>query len=75
MQAIYCEKCHNKKMIGHVSDVLNKIEKMEHISSVSRSCISYCGPGKENFFALVDDELITGDTLDEMLQKIEEFRW
>ncbi len=73
MKVTYCEKCHNKKMIGSIENALNEFKKLDNVSTVSRSCISYCGPGKDSFFAIVDDELITGDSVSDLVNQVKEF--
>lgn len=73
MQVIYCKKCHERKRGANFNDVLNKIAKLKNVTQVSDECISYCGPGRTEYFSLVDDELISGESLEDLLKNIEEF--
>ncbi len=73
MEVIYCKKCHERKRLGNFEDTLRKINNLENVSSVRGDCISYCGPGKKEFFSLVDDELVSGTTLEDLINNIKEF--
>ncbi len=74
MNLTYCKKCHDRKMVGSFESVVKIFEKMEHISSVGEACTSYCGPGRSEYHVIVDDELISTKTLEQLIKEVEEYK-
>ncbi len=71
----YCRKCHDKKRIKNYNDVIVEIENITAIPNSDDKCISYCGPGSNNFFIMHDDEIIEDPDYKKFIEKIKEVTW
>jgi uncharacterized protein YuzB (UPF0349 family) len=49
---------------------LEKLEKDPNLDIVEYGCLSYCGKCARSLFALVNGEVVTGNTPDELVENI-----
>ena len=68
----YCRKCHEKRRGKNFDDTIKEIEKIVGSKMIDYDCQSYCGPGRKKNFVIIDDEIIEGNSLDELLVKLKE---
>jgi uncharacterized protein YuzB (UPF0349 family) len=52
---------------------LEKLEKDPNLDIVEYGCLSYCGKCARSLFALVNGEVVTGNTPDELVENIYTF--
>ncbi|MBD8070464.1 YuzB family protein [Bacillus sp. PS06] len=52
---------------------LEKLEKDPNLDIVEYGCLSYCGKCARTMFALVNGEVVTGSTPDELVEHIYQF--
>lgn len=66
--------CENNFSHG-TEEIMNKLkEEFSDIEVSVEPCLGYCGDCAEGPFALVDDELITEGTAEELYKKIKDMR-
>ncbi len=75
MDVIYCKKCHIRKRGIDYNKAADEIKEILGADSVDDICVSYCGPGAKEYFAVVEDELVTADTYEELLTTLKEETW
>lgn len=73
MEILYCKKCHEKKCGENFGKTVARLEAIKGVESVQNYCISYCGPGRKQYFCTIDDELVVAQTLEELIKNIEEY--
>lgn len=66
---IYCKKCHNKKRSSSYETAKETIEKNYPGAEIVDMCMSTCGLGKKKFFIQIEEEVKTGQTLEEILKQ------
>ncbi len=71
MEVIYCKKCHEAKRTKNYDKAVEEIQTITNAEEVEDYCMSYCGPGTKEHFAVVDDEIISSDTYEGLLNKLE----
>ncbi len=71
-QIIYCQKCHQKKRFNSYEKAILNIESQTGYK-VKDMCVSTCGLGKKQFFAQIDDDLITANTFESLIEQIKEY--
>ncbi len=70
MDVIYCKKCHDRKRVKNYDAATAEIQAVTGAEYVDDLCVSYCGPGAKNHFAVVDDEIIGADTYEELIEEL-----
>ena len=50
-----------------------KLEKDPNLDVIEYGCLSYCGKCSESFFALVNGEVVTGETPDDLVDNIYQY--
>ncbi|WP_416147084.1 YuzB family protein [Salipaludibacillus sp. HK11] len=53
--------------------VMEELEKDPDLDVIEYGCLSFCGQCARNRFALVNGEVVTGDTNDDLLKNIYTF--
>ncbi|MBM7694699.1 uncharacterized protein YuzB (UPF0349 family) [Peribacillus deserti] len=51
-------------------EALEKLERDPDLDIVEYGCLGYCGKCAASFFALVNGEVVTGESPDELVQNI-----
>lgn len=72
MKINYCEKCHNKKRAGSYEKFVNEIKKKNEDIHIENECQSTCGPGKNNFIAGIEDEIIIEKDQEKFVKEVNE---
>jgi len=54
-------------------EVKEQLEKDSDLDVIEYGCLSFCGQCSRSRFALVNGEVVTGDTNDELLKNIYKF--
>lgn len=69
MKIKYCDKC---KRRGHLvkHQLIPKLQKQFPDAEFEVGCLSFCGPGSQQPFVFVDDELVYAKTDDELIDKL-----
>lgn len=49
---------------------LEKLEKDPNLDIIEYGCLSYCGKCASSLYALVEGEVVTGETPDELVENI-----
>jgi uncharacterized protein YuzB (UPF0349 family) len=49
---------------------LEKLEKDPNLDIIEYGCLSYCGKCASSLYALVDGEVVTGETPDQLVENI-----
>jgi uncharacterized protein YuzB (UPF0349 family) len=52
---------------------LERLEKDPNLDIIEYGCLSYCGKCARTLFALVNGEVVTGDTPDDLVDNIYQF--
>lgn len=52
---------------------LEQLEKDPNLDIIEYGCLSYCGKCARSFFALVNGEVVTGKTVEELVENIYQF--
>ncbi|WP_080844234.1 YuzB family protein [Cytobacillus gottheilii] len=52
---------------------LEELEKDYDLDVIEYGCLGYCGKCSEHMFALVNGEVVTGDTAEELVNNIYQF--
>jgi len=60
-------------LAGGSQKALEKLEKDPNLDIVEYGCLSYCGKCARSLFALVNGEVVTGNTPDELVENIYTF--
>ncbi len=71
MEVIYCKKCHEAKRTKNYDVAVTEIKAASSAKEVDDYCMSYCGPGVKEHFAVVDDEIISSETYDGLIKELE----
>lgn len=53
--------------------VKEKLERDPNLDVIEYGCLSYCGKCSSSLYALVDGEVVTGESPEELLEKIYQF--
>ena len=72
MKVNYCQKCHDCKRIKNISIVEKELNDILGEQQIATRCVSYCGPGREKHFILIDDEIIDATSYEELLNILKE---
>ncbi|MGL4589344.1 MAG: DUF1450 domain-containing protein [Mycoplasmatales bacterium] len=72
MQVGYCKRCHDKKRIKSIEKVNEDLQAILKTDEISNQCLSYCGPGANDHFVLVDDMIISAKKYDDLLEKLKD---
>lgn len=51
-------------------EVLERLERDPNLDIIEYGCLGYCGRCSSNLYALVNGEVVFGDTTDELVDKI-----
>lgn len=70
MDVVYCKKCHERKRVKKYEAATEEIKSITGAKYVDDLCVSYCGPGAKEHFAVVDDEIIEADSYDELIEEL-----
>ncbi|EIJ80693.1 DUF1450 domain-containing protein [Bacillus methanolicus] len=52
---------------------LEQLERDPNLDIIEYGCLGYCGKCAEHLFALVNGEIVTGETPDELVENIYQF--
>ncbi|MBU7595459.1 YuzB family protein [Metabacillus halosaccharovorans] len=52
---------------------LEKLERDPNLDIIEYGCLSYCGKCGHSLYALVNGEMVTGDTPDELVENVYTF--
>jgi len=63
--------CENNYQFG-TDKVKEKLEDLEGFIVEEEGCCGYCGECSEGAYALVDEEVVTAEKAEELLEKIKE---
>ncbi len=72
MEVIYCKKCHETKRTKNYDVACKEIKTAMNIDEVDDYCMSYCGPGTKEHFAVVDDEIISSTSYEGLIDELKE---
>ncbi len=70
MDVVYCKKCHDRKRVKQYEAATEEIMSVTGAEYVDDLCVSYCGPGAKEHFAMVDDEIIEANSYDELIEEL-----
>lgn len=52
---------------------MEKLERDSNLDIIEYGCLSYCGKCSATLYALVEGEVVTGETPDDLVEKIYEY--
>ncbi len=70
MDIVYCKKCHDRKRVKNYEAATAEIMAITGSGYVDDLCMSYCGPGAKEHFAVVDDEIIEADSYEQLIEEL-----
>lgn len=60
-------------LAGGAQKALEQLEKDSNLDIIEYGCLSYCGKCARTLFALVNGEIVTGTTPEELVENIYKF--
>lgn len=73
MDVIYCKKCHERKRVKKYEAACDEIQQITGAKNIDDYCVSYCGPGAKEHFAVIDDEIIEANSYDDLIKELKKY--